>query len=49
MRIPARKFKSVEVDEFESERKQLEKARVVTVEDVNNIPTAEYAANSVSW
>ena len=36
MKIPARKFRSVQVDEFESERKQLEKADAIMIEDVDN-------------
>lgn len=42
MKIPARKFKSMQVDEFESERKQLKNAEVATVEHVNTkITTVE--------
>ena len=42
LKISARNFRSVVVDEFESERKQLKEAKVVTVEDVDGgTPTVE--------
>lgn len=46
MKIPARKFKSMEVDEFESERQQLEKAAFVAVEDVNRPSIQEEPAHA---